>query len=55
MNSAHLHRQKYPGARPTTLAYLEKRDETTARLRAEIAAMRRKNFFDRVLSWVWGR
>jgi len=53
MNSAQLHRQKFPSARPSTIAYLEKRDETTARLKAEVEARRRKRLS--WLSWIWRR
>ena len=36
------HTIRYPHARPTTLAYLEKRDEMTERLKKEIAASKRE-------------
>ena len=37
MSSAiHEHLRKYPNARPSTLAHLQKREETHAKLRAEI-------------------
>lgn len=38
MNSIHQHLKRYPHARPSTLAYIAKRDETTKRLQREINA-----------------
>lgn len=39
--SAERHLQRKPNARPSTLKQLEKQDEVTARLRAEIDARKR--------------
>lgn len=39
MNTAREHLAKFPNCRPSTLAYLEKRAETTAQLRREISNM----------------
>lgn len=39
--SAAKHLRQYPNARTSKLRQLEKRDETTARLRAEIEAKKR--------------
>ncbi|MNE40172.1 hypothetical protein D3C80_1341670 [compost metagenome] len=38
MNSIHQHLKRYPHARPSTLAYIAKRDETTKLLQREINA-----------------
>lgn len=38
-STMHDHLRKFPNARPSTLAYLEKRAETTAQLRREISDM----------------
>ncbi len=54
MKSAQLHLRKFPHARKSTLAILEKRDETTARLKAEIAAVRWRKRLS-WLSWIWRR
>lgn len=40
-SSVSRHIAKYPSARPSTLKQLEKQDEVTARLRAEIDARKR--------------
>lgn len=40
MNTADRYSIKFPNARASTLAYLRKRDATTAKLQAEIAAAR---------------
>lgn len=55
MNSAQRHLTRFPHARKSTLETLSQRDATTERLKAEIAAARRKKFFARILSWVWRR
>lgn len=36
MSTIHEHLRRYPNARPSTLALLQKREETTAKLRQEI-------------------
>ncbi len=38
MNSIHQHLKRFPHARPSTLAYIAKRDETTKQLQREIDA-----------------
>jgi hypothetical protein len=63
MNSAHRHLTRYPHCRRSTLDYLEKRAETTERLKKEIAAARRERnrLFEIVKrtglwpSWIWRR
>jgi len=55
MNSTQRHLARFPHARKSTLEILTKRDATTERLKAEIAAARRRKLFARLLSWVWRR
>jgi hypothetical protein len=53
-NAMHDHLRRFPKCRPSTLAYLEKRAETTAQLRREISDMkkqRRRSW----LFWIWRR
>jgi hypothetical protein len=60
MSAVHDHLRRFPHARPSTLAYIEKRAETTERLKREIAARNpvapaRKSILDRVVSWLGRR
>jgi hypothetical protein len=55
MNTASRHLKRYPSARPSTIALLQKRDEKTAELRREIKAGKAKrSFLGRMLSFVRG-
>jgi hypothetical protein len=47
---------RYPSARPSTIQYLAKRDETTERLRQELGMQKsRKPWWERWLSSLKGR
>lgn len=53
---------RYPNCRPSTIAYLRKRDETTDRLRQEITKSYQREAANRtqqrrwsLLSWLLGR
>lgn len=54
MNSAHRHLTRFPHARKSTLETLSKRDQTTERLKKEIAASRRRKVLS-WLTWIWRR
>lgn len=53
-NTMHDHLRRFPNARPSTLAYLEKRAETTEQLRREIAENQKKRRRS-WLFWIWRR
>ncbi|SMF65488.1 hypothetical protein SAMN02982989_3367 [Xaviernesmea oryzae] len=45
MTTINDHLKRYPNARPSTLVYLARRNETTEKLRQEIEAQKRVNEF----------
>jgi len=49
--TAQSHLRKFPHARSSTLAYLEKRQQTTEQLRREIREQERKR--RKFLDWLW--
>lgn len=50
--NAPQHLQRYPNARPSTIAYLIKRDETTERLRKEVAMSRPPQSRTALTAWL---
>lgn len=55
-NTPMRHLIRYPNARPSTIQYLAKRDETTQRLRQELGMQKeRKPWWKRMISAFMGR
>ena len=61
MITADDHRRRYPNARPSTIAYLIKRDKTNAALIAEVKEKRRQERIERIKrsfrlsTYLWSR
>lgn len=52
--SVQEHLKRYPNARPSTVVYLIERDRIIMKLRKEVAAERRRNFFRKITRlWRW--
>lgn len=58
MKSAADHLQKFPNARPSTIAFIERRNAMLEKLKSEIEASRRPalaSIIHRLKSWLWRR
>jgi hypothetical protein len=58
MRTAEDHRRAHPRALPTTLAFIDRRNEVIERLNREIEAKKRasrKSLIERFLPWYWRR
>lgn len=58
MTTIQDHLRRYPHARPSTLALIEKRNAKTEQLKAEVAASRRqprKSIVERFMPWFGSR
>jgi hypothetical protein len=49
--SVHSYLQRYPNARPSTIAHLLKKEQVTEQLRRELGMPKRKSFWQRIAFW----
>lgn len=58
MRTAKDHLRNFPQARPSTLSFIERRNEKTEQLRREVEASeraKRKSLIERFMPWFWRR